>query len=92
QEFEGEAPDGGKRFPQVSFMIKDQLKQIPMTEENIILMLKIIWAKSKGCEVKSKADMNIEEASELIDISILWAARYLGCVIPPPNQIGKKEK
>ena len=85
QEFEGEAPDGGKRFPQVSFMIKDQLKQIPMTEENIILMLKIIWAKSKGCEVKSKADMNIEEASELIDVSILWAARYLGCVIPPPN-------
>ena len=87
KEFEGKDLDGKKRFPQVSFMIKDQLKQIPMTEDNIVLMLKIIWAKryNKG-EVKSKADMNIEECSELIDISIMWAEQYLGCNIPPPEK------
>ena len=69
----------------INFMVHDKIKTIPMTEETVVQLLKQVWANSKGCEVKSKADMSIEEASELIDISILWAARYLGCVIPPPN-------
>ena len=71
----------------INFMVRDKLKTMPMTEETVVQLLKQVWANSKGCEVKSKADMNIEEASELIDISILWAARYLGCVIPPPDKI-----
>ncbi len=65
----------------------DKFKEIPLLEDDIINMLKQIWAKHYNCEVKSKADMTIEEASELIDSSILWAARYLGCVIPPPNSM-----
>lgn len=70
----------------INFMVRDKLKIMPMTEETVVQLLKQVWANSKGCEVKSKADINIEEVSELIDISILWAARYyLGCVIPPPD-------
>jgi inorganic pyrophosphatase len=61
-------------------------KEIAMTEEVVVNMLKEVWAKHYNCEVKSKADMNIEEASQLIDTSIQWAARYLGCVIPPPQE------
>ena len=71
----------------INFMVHDKLKTIPMTEDTVVQLLKQVWANSKGCEVKSKADMNIEEASELIDISILWAARYLGCVIPEPSKL-----
>ncbi len=69
-----------------------KFKEIPLLEDDVINMLKEIWAKKYNCEVKSKTDMNIEEASELIDISILWAARYLGCVIPKASQVGKEEK
>jgi len=61
-------------------------KEIKMTEEVVVNMLKEIWAKHTGNEVKSKAEMNIEEASELIDVSIMWAERYLGCHIPPPEK------
>lgn len=71
----------------ISFMVHDKLKTIPMTEDTVVQLLKQVWANSKGCEIKSKADMNIEEASELIDISILWAARYLGCVIPKASKL-----
>ena len=68
-----------------------KFKEVTLLEDDVINMLKEIWAKKYNCEVKSKADMSIEEASELIDISILWAARYLGCVIPPPDT-EKEEK
>lgn len=71
----------------INFMVHDKLKTIPMTEDTVVQLLKQVWANSKGCEIKSKADMTIEEASELIDISILWAARYLGCVIPEPSKL-----
>lgn len=70
----------------ISFMIFDKLKTIPLTEDVVVNLLKTVWAKSKGCEVKSKADMSIEEASELIDVSIQWAERYLNCHIPPPEK------
>ena len=70
----------------INFMVNDKLKTIPMTEETVVQLLKQVWATSKSCEVKSKADMNIEERSELIDISIMWAERYLGCQIPPPEK------
>ncbi len=63
-----------------------RFKQIPLTEDVVVQMLKQVWATSKGCKVKSKADMSIEECSELIDISIMWAERYLGCHIPPPEK------
>jgi hypothetical protein len=60
-------------------------KELPLTIETVDAILKEVWAKTKGVDVKSKARMSIKEASELIDISIMWAARYLGCVIPPPD-------
>lgn len=83
---EGETIDSKKRFPTIGFMVKDKYKEIPMTEDVVVNMLKQIWATSKDCEVKSKADMTLEECSELIDISIQWAERYLGCNIPPPEK------
>ena len=70
----------------ISFMVHDKLKTIPMTEETVVQLLKQVWATSKGCEVKSKADMSMDECSELIDISIAWSLRYLGCHIPPPEK------
>ncbi len=71
----------------VMFNIGGRIKELPLTEDMVVEMLKEIWAKSKGVKVKSKADMTIEEASELIDISIEWAARYLGCSIPEPSKL-----
>ncbi len=62
--------------------INGKFKELPLTEDVVVSMLKQVWATSKGCEVKSKADMTIEECSELIEISIQWCATYLGCVIP----------
>jgi hypothetical protein len=70
----------------IGFTVKDKFKEIPMTEETVVQLLKQVWANNKGCEVKSKADMSIEECSELIDISIRWAEQYLGCNIPPPEK------
>jgi len=66
--------------------VKDKFKEIPLTEDVVVGLLKQVWATSKGCEVKSKADMTIEECSELIDISIKWCERYLSCQIPPPEK------
>ena len=83
---EGKTVDGKKRFPTIGFMVKDKFKEIPMTEDVVVNLLKQVWATAKGCEVKSKADMTLEECSELIDISIQWAERYLGCQIPPPEK------
>jgi len=66
--------------------INDKFKELPLTEEVVVQMLKQVWATNTGRDVKSKADMTIEECSELIDISIQWCAQYLGCVIPPPEK------
>lgn len=88
KEFAGEGKhiNGKKRFPTIGFMVKDKFKEIPMTEDVVVNLLKQVWATTKGCEVKSKADMTIEECSDLIDISIQWAEKYLGCRIPPPEK------
>lgn len=45
-----------------------------------------------ACHVKSKARMNMEEASEYIDRCIMWCARYLGCAIPEPDRNWKETK
>ncbi|MCJ7482624.1 MAG: hypothetical protein MUO31_06635 [Thermodesulfovibrionales bacterium] len=79
---EGEWVDGKKRFPTIGFMVKDKYKEIPMTEEVVVSLLKQVWATNNGCEVKSKADMSIEECSDLIEISKQWCERYLGCKFP----------
>ena len=71
----------------VTFEVGGGTKELPLTEDMVVEMLKEIWAKYKGVEVKSKADMGMGEASELISISIEWAARYLHCSIPEPNSI-----
>ena len=71
----------------VTFDVAGGTKEIPLTEDMVVEMLKEIWAKYKGVKVKSKADMTKTEASELISISIEWAARYLHCSIPEPNSI-----
>lgn len=62
-------------------------KELPLTVDIVDNMLKTIWAKTAGVEVKSKSKFTIEEASELISISIRWAARYLGCVVPEPKDL-----
>jgi len=69
----------------VIFEIDGRKKEIPLTEDMVIEILKGVWAKTKGVAVKSKADMTKLEASELIEISIEWCARYLHCVIPEPE-------
>ena len=71
----------------VSFDIGGRVKELPLTEDMVVEILKEVWAKTKGVKVKSKADMTIGEASELISISIEWAARYLHCSIPEANSI-----
>ena len=71
----------------VSFEVGGGTKELPLTEDMVVEMLKEIWAKYKGVKVKSKAIMSMSEASELISISIEWAARYLHCSIPEPNSI-----
>ena len=71
----------------VKFELNGKVKEIPLTGDMVVAMMKEVWAKSKGVKVKSKADMTKAEASELIDISIEWAARYLGCSIPEPSKL-----
>lgn len=71
----------------VKFELNGKVKEIPLTEDMVVVMMKEVWAKNKGVKVKSKADMTKAEASELIDISIEWAARYLGCSIPEPSKL-----
>ena len=71
----------------VKFELNGKVKEIPLTEDMVVVMMKEVWAKSKGVKVKSKADMTKAEASELIDISIEWAARFLHCSIPEPSKL-----
>lgn len=71
----------------VIFDMDGRKKELRLTEEMVVEILKEVWAKSKGVKVKSKADMTKTEASELISVSIEWAARYLHCSIPEPNSV-----
>lgn len=66
-------------------------KHLPLIKEVVDLLLKQLWARDKGCEVKSKAEFSLDEYSELIDISIRWVAKYLSYVIPPPDKDWRKE-
>lgn len=61
-------------------------KHLPVIKEVVDLLLKGLWARDKGCEIKSKAEFSLDEYSELIDISIRWVAKYLSYVIPPPDK------
>ncbi len=71
----------------VKFEMNGRVKELPLTEDMVVDILKEVWAKSKGVKVKSKADMTKAEASELIDVSIEWSARYLHCSIPEPSKL-----
>ena len=71
----------------VKFIIDGKEKELPLTEDMVVVILKEVWAKSKSVKVKSKADMTIGEASELISISIEWCARYLHCSIPDAEEV-----
>lgn len=71
----------------VKFEMDGRVKELPLTEDMVVVILKEIWAKKKGVKVKSKANMTKLEASELIDISIEWSARYLHCSIPEPSKL-----
>ena len=68
-------------------VINGMEKELPLTEDMVVVILKEVWAKIKDVKVKSKANMTITEASELISISIEWCARYLHCSIPEPNNL-----
>jgi len=70
----------------VKFEMDGRVKELPLNEDMVVEILKEVWAKSKGVEVKSKADMTKLEASELISISIEWCALYLHCLIPEPEK------
>lgn len=65
--------------------IGDKLKEIPLTEDTVDLLLKEACAKFDGKNVTNKAKMSKEECSRFIDKCIRWCARYLGCVIPEPD-------
>ena len=71
----------------VIFEIDGRRKELPLTEDMVVEILKGVWAKKTGVEVKSKADMTKSEARELISISIEWAARYLHCSIPDAEEV-----
>lgn len=71
----------------VKFEIEGRVKKIPLTKEMVVDILKGVWAKKTSVKIKSKSRMTIEEASELIDISIEWCARYLHCSIPEADKI-----
>lgn len=71
----------------VKFEIGGRVKELPLTEDMVVVMLKEICAKKKGVKVKSKARMTKAEASELISISIEWCAFYLHCSIPEPEKL-----
>lgn len=71
----------------VKFEMNGRVKELPLTEDMVVVILKEVWAKTKGVKVKSKADMTKLEASELIDVSIEWSARYLHCSIPEPSKL-----
>ena len=64
--------------------IGDKEKELPIDEDVVDTILK------QACLVKSKARMNMEEASEFIDTCIMWCARYLRCVIPNPDKNWKQ--
>lgn len=71
----------------VKFEMDGKVKELPLTDDMVVVILKEVWAKSKGVKVKSKADMTKLEASELIDVSIEWSARFLHCSIPEPKSL-----
>lgn len=71
--------DGNERFV---IKIGKKFKEVPLTKDVVDLMLKDTCAFDE----KSKAKMSKQECSEFIDRTIRWAARWLSCVIPPPDK------
>ena len=63
--------------------IGGKFREVPLTVDVVDLLLKEACAFSE----KSKAKMSMEECSEFIDRCIRWAARWLSCVIPPPDTL-----
>ena len=61
--------------------IGGKFKEVPLTTDVVDLLLK----ESCAGPDKSKAKMSKQECSEFIDKCIRWAARWLSCVIPPPD-------
>lgn len=70
--------DGHERFV---VKVGAKFKEIPLTTDVVDLVLK----ESCAFDEKSKAKMSKEECSAFIDRCIRWAARWLSCVIPPPE-------
>lgn len=70
--------DGHERFV---VKVGAKFKEIPLTTDVVDLLLK----ESCAFDEKSKAKMSKEECSQFIDRCIRWAARWLSCVIPPPE-------
>lgn len=70
----------------VVLSVGDGFKHLPLIKEVVDLLLKGLWSRDTGNEVKSKAEFSLDEYSELIDISIRWVAKYLNYVIPPPDR------
>ena len=65
--------------------IGDKFVELPLTEDVVDKLLKQRYAASKGLKEFSKALADKLEVSDFIDWVIRWSAKYLGCIIPPPD-------
>jgi len=70
--------------------IGDKFVELPLTEDVVDKLLKQRYAASKGLKEFSKALADKMEVSDFLDWVIRWSAKYLGCIIPPPNTGDKK--
>ena len=72
-------------WDRIPIRVGNQYKEIPLTTDMVVELLKSHWAEKRGVKVKSKKYMTKEEFSQLIDDSIMFGAEKLSCVIPPPE-------
>jgi len=59
-----------------------KFKEVPLTTDIVDLLLK----EACAFDEKLKRNMTLEQCSAFIDRCIRWSAKYLACVIPPPNE------
>lgn len=73
-----------------TFVVKigKNFKEVPLTKDTVDLLLK----EACAYPVRKKRDMTKLECSEFIDKCIRWAARWLSCVIPPPDKENTNDK
>ncbi len=81
--------DGNDKF---IIKIGKRFKEVPLTDEIVDMLLKEACAKFDGKTITLKRNMSIEEASIFIDRVIIWAAQYMGCIIPPAEEKNNEKR